>query len=142
MLAVHERSSVEKIMCVMKLNHTSDEVIEISENVEGVTLEKLRPCDMIHARTCNSDYEIFLLDPESGRALVRGGKYFVEPTEAIVSGSNFGGSMLKSGWLGHGLRMEFNVKGYRIATSPIMELRVEHGGLGVDNLVVDSSVLQ
>src|SRR5262247_3415093 len=114
-------------------NRDMEGVVEICDKQEGVTLEKLKPCDMIHAHTCNSNYEIFLLDPESGRALVKGGKYFIEPTEAIVSGSNFGGSMLKSGWLGHGLRMEFNIKGYRIATSPIMELRVEHGGLGVDN---------
>ena len=128
-------------MCAMNLNHTLDEVVEIIDKLDGVTLEKLEPCDTIHARTYNSDYEIFMLDPEAGRALVKGGKYFDDPMEAIVSGSNFGGSMLKLGWLGHGLRMEFNVNGHRIQTSPIMELRVDHGSLAVENSVVDSRVL-
>jgi len=123
----------------MKLNYTLDELIEISDKVEGVLLEKLKPCDLIHARTHNNDYEIFLLEPESGRALVRGGKYFAEPMEAIVSGSNFGGSMLKLGWLGIGFRMEFSINGHRIATSPVEELRVEEGNLSFDNLVADSS---
>ena len=56
-----------------------DGVAEICPLLEGVTLMTLNACDMIHARTRNSDYEIFLLDPNSGRALVRGGGYFAEP---------------------------------------------------------------
>ncbi|MCI0336986.1 MAG: hypothetical protein L0226_05390 [Acidobacteria bacterium] len=106
-----------------------DEVTEISDELEGVMLETLRPCDTIHVRTRNSDYEVFLLDPEAGRALVKGGKYFAEPMEATVSGSTFGGGMLKMGWLGVGLRMEFCANGKRIATSPVRELRVEHESL-------------
>jgi len=49
----------------------------------------------IYVRTHNSEYEIFLLDPESGRALVQGGRYFAETLEATVCGSTFGGCMLK-----------------------------------------------
>ncbi len=118
---------------------TLDGVIEISDELEGVTLETLKPCDTIHVRTRNSDYEVFLLDPESGRSLVRGGKYFAEPMEATVSGSTFGGSMLRLGWLGVGLRMEICVNGKCVATSPVQELRVEHESLSLDNSVVDSS---
>ncbi|MCI0663005.1 MAG: hypothetical protein L0220_18210 [Acidobacteria bacterium] len=114
----------------------------MSDRLEGVALKSLKPCDTIHARTLNSDYEIFLLDPESGSALVRGGKYFAEPREAILSGSNFGGSSIKLGWIGLGLRMELSINGHNIATSPVEELRVEYGNLSVDNLVVDSSVSQ
>jgi hypothetical protein len=112
---------------------TLDWVTEISDELEGVTLEKLKPCNTIHARTRNSDYEIFLLDPESGRALVKGGKYFAEPVEATVSGSSFGGSMLKMGWLGVGLGMEFNANGQYVMTSPVEELRVEHESLSLDH---------
>jgi hypothetical protein len=108
-----------------------EDVSEINDLLEGVSLEELKPCDTIHARTRNSDYEIFLLDPESGHAIVRGGKYFEEPMEATVCGSNFGGTMLKLGWLGLGLRMELCFNGHRIATSPIRELRVECGSLRI-----------
>jgi hypothetical protein len=109
-----------------------DGVTEISPALEGITLMTLEPCDMIQARTSNSQYEIFLLDPKSGRALVRGGEWFADPVEAIVCGSTFGGCMLKMGWLGVGLRMEINANGQRIATSLVQSLRVEHVDFGAD----------
>jgi hypothetical protein len=111
---------------------TLDGAREISAATEGVTLRTLEACDTIHARTRNSDYEISLLDPESGRALIQGGRYFAEPVEATVSGSTFGGCMLKVGWLGVGLRMEIYANGQRWVTSPIRSLRVEHGSLSED----------
>jgi len=103
-----------------------DGVSEISPLLEGVTLMALEACDTIHVRTRNSDYEIFMLDPESGRALVRGGECFAEPVDATVSGSTFGGCMLKAGWLGVGLRMEIYANGQRTVTSPVQSLSVEH----------------
>jgi hypothetical protein len=103
-----------------------DDTIGLSEELEGITVETLKPCDTIHVRTCNSDYEVFLLEPESGRALVKGGEYFTEPVEATVSGSTFGGSMLKLGWLCEGLQMELCAGGQRIVTSPVQNLRIEH----------------
>jgi hypothetical protein len=109
-----------------------DGVIEISPLLEGATLTALEACDTIHVRTRNSDYEIFLLDPKSGRALLRGGEYFAEPVEATVNGSSFGGCMLKAGWLGVGLRMEIYVNGQRTVTSPVQSLRVEHIVFGAD----------
>jgi hypothetical protein len=107
-----------------------DGVMEISPLLEGVTLTALEACDSIHVRTRNSDYEIFLLEPKSGRALVRGGEYFAEPVEATVNGSTFGGCMLKAGWLGVGLRMEIYVNGQRTVTSPVQSLRIEHVDFG------------
>jgi hypothetical protein len=109
-----------------------DGVTEISPLLEGVTLTALEACDTIHVRTRNSDYEIFLLDPKSGRALVRGGEYFAEPVEATVSGSTFGGCMLMMGWLGVGLRMEIYANGQRTVTSPVQSLRIEHVDFGLD----------
>jgi hypothetical protein len=109
-----------------------DGVTEINPLLEGVALKALEACDTIHVRTRNSDYEIFLLDPKSGRALVRGGEYFDEPVEATVSGSTFGGCMLKAGWLGVGLRMEIYVNSQRTVTSPVQSLRVECVDFGAD----------
>jgi hypothetical protein len=85
---------------------------------------------MICARTLNSCYYIFLLEPDSGRALIQGGRYFSEPVEATVSGSTFGGCMLKMGWLGVGLRIEICLKGQRIVTSPVQSLGVEREQTG------------
>ena len=111
---------------------TLEGVVEISPALEGVILGTLEVCDMIHARTRNNDYEIFMLDPKSGRALVRGGEYFAEPMEVIVSGSTFGGCMLKAGWLGVGLRMEIYANGQRTVTSPVQSLRVERADFSAE----------
>jgi len=120
-----------------------DGVSEISPLLEGVTLMTLKACDTIHVRTRNSDYEIFMLDPKSGRALVRGGEYFAEPVEATMSGSTFGGCMLKVGWLGVGLRMEIYVNGQRTVTSPVILLRVERDDFGADQFdSVDSELVE
>jgi hypothetical protein len=109
--------------------YTLDDAIGLSGELEGITVKALIPCDMIHVRTCNNDYEVFLLEPESGRALVKGGEYFSEPVEATVSGSILGGSMLKLGWLCEGFQMELFAAGQRIVTSPVQNLRIEHQSL-------------
>jgi hypothetical protein len=127
-----ERPSVEKNMYTIPRHCDLEGITEISPLLEGVTLMELEACDTIHVRTRNSDYEIFLLDPKSGRALVRGGEYFAEPVEATVGGSSFGGCMLKLGWLGVGLRMEVYVDGQRTVTSPVQSLRVEHVDFDAD----------
>ena len=104
---------------------TLDGLTEISAGLEGVTLAALGACDIIHAQTSNSNYDIFLLDPPTGRAMVRGGKYFVVPTEATVNGSTFGGCMIKMGWVGIGLRMEIHAGGRCLITTPVESLHVE-----------------
>jgi hypothetical protein len=113
-------------MITMPQCRTVDEVIEISDRLEGVELQTLAVHDTIYARTCHSDYQILLLDPESGQARVQGGRYFVEPVDATVSGSTFGGCMLKLGWLGIGLRIEIYANGRHILTSPLQSLQVSH----------------
>jgi len=102
-----------------------DGLVEIYQSLEGVTLQTLAPGSTIYARTRHNDYRILLLNPESGRALVEGGRFFVEPTEATVVGSTFGGCMLKMGWIGVGLRLEILLDGKSIITSPVQVLRVE-----------------
>jgi hypothetical protein len=104
----------------------SDADAKISPSLESVTLMALEPCDTIHVRTRNSAYEISLLDPKSGRAVVRGGDQFAEPVEATISGVTFGDCMLKLGWLCVGFRMEINANGQRTVSSPVRSLHVEH----------------
>jgi hypothetical protein len=66
--------------------------------------------------------------------MVQGGAYFAEPTETTVSGSTFGGRMLKKGWLGVGLSMEFYEHGRRTVTSPVQSLDVAPTGADSGNL--------
>ena len=108
-------------------------------SLPGVALETLAPFDTIWSRTHNSDYRIFLLEPRTGRALVEGGQ-FLEPVEAVVSGSNFGSSTFKVGWIGVGLRIEFWTNGMIVSTSPVQSVRVEHATPAEPPLVCTSVV--
>jgi hypothetical protein len=90
-----------------------------------VPLETLAPFDSIRVRTLNSDYRVFVLNPGTGRALIEGGRDFVEPVEAIVNGSTRRGSIFKLGWVGIGMRMEFLANGKITTTSPVQSFHVE-----------------
>lgn len=96
--------------------------------VQDVALESLNPFDTILLRTYNSDYRILLLDPKTGRALVEGGEYLVEPNEALLRGSALPGCEFKDGWICVGSRVEIWVDERVLLTSTIKSVHVEHNG--------------
>jgi hypothetical protein len=114
----------EKREAEMLTSDSWDNLMKISAGLPGITLESLAPFDSLRVTTLNSDYQIFLLDPRTGRALVEGG-CFPEPVEAVVNGSNFGGSTLKVGWIGIGLRLEMWVDNRLVSTSPVQSFYVQ-----------------
>lgn len=99
---------------------------EIDSSRSSVALQTLAPFDTIWVQTRNSDYRIFLLDPTTGRALVEGGVHFVEPVEAMVSGSTSRDSIFNNAEIVIGLRIEMWVNGKLVSTSPVQSVRVEH----------------
>ena len=82
------------------------ELIERSQK-NGVDTRRLPPGTKFFVRTRNSLYIIENLD-YGGRVMVQGGKYFHDATPANFSGSTFGGTMIKIGWIGYMMRMEFH----------------------------------
>jgi hypothetical protein len=94
--------------------------------MDGVMLESLKPFDTILLRTYNTDYRILLLDPQTGRTLVEGGEYLVEPKEALVRGSAIPGSEFKSGCICVGSRLEIWVDERVLLTSTIKSVHVKH----------------
>ena len=93
-----------------------------------VMIESLKPFDTILLRTYNSDYRILLLDPKTGRALVEGGTYLVEPSEALVRGSAIPGKPFKAGMISIGGRLEMWVAEKVFLTSNIKSVHVKHSG--------------
>ncbi len=81
-------------------------------------------------RTDNSVYRITILRPHSREVLVQGGKFFPERTRACLSGSTFGGSCLKIGWVGLGLHLEFHAGDQWIITSHVRAIAVEASPTG------------
>jgi len=96
---------------------------------EGIGLADLDPITTLVVRTENSRYEIVVVQPRLTAVLVQGGPFFPRATRAVLSGSTFGGSMLKMAWVGIGLRMEFHVEHERIITSRVKAIAVQPQGL-------------
>lgn len=94
------------------------------EQSEGVDLGGLEPLTVLSIDTENSHYEMFLLHPVDRRVVIHGGKVFAEPTETTIHGSSFGGSLLKLGWVGIGMRIEMYFDGKFILTSAVRSLEV------------------
>lgn len=102
---------------------TLDEFASGVSTSEGVDLADLEPLTTLYVRTTNSLYQINVL--KGTRILVQGGKSFPDITRGNLSGSSLGGSLLKCGWIGVGMRMEICSGDRRFLTSPVREINVE-----------------
>lgn len=97
--------------------------LELSSSGD-VMLESLNAFDTIVVQTYHSVYHILLLDPKTGRALIDGGEYLTEPSEALLKGSL--GSEFKVGTISVGCRLEMWVDERVFLTSPIKSVHVKH----------------
>jgi hypothetical protein len=92
---------------------------------EGIHVKTLDPGTSLLVRTCQSEYRLTVVDGERQEVLVRGGLWFPEASRAYLEGSTAGGSALKMGWLGVGLRMELSSHQGRITTSQVQSISIE-----------------
>jgi hypothetical protein len=95
---------------------------------DEVILEGLSAFDTILLQTHNSEYRIMLLEPKTGRALVEGGYYLVEPSEALVRGSSAGGDEFRAGTIRVGCRLEMWLNDRVFLTSPVESISVKNNG--------------
>jgi len=114
----------------------SDEInkAKASQNEDtGVFIDKLPVGTIVKIETKRSIY-IFEVQDATGRVHIKGtGNYFNEITPARIIGSNFGGTMLKSRWVGIGMRMEVLPDGplKGVITSAIRRITVIREGRNV-----------
>lgn len=90
----------------------------------GIEIAGLPALTKLNVQTHNSTYQIILLDTNDSRALVQGGRFFTQPSEAYLCGSSYGGTLLKMAWIGFGMRMEIMSDGRRIVTSPVASAEI------------------
>ena len=103
-----------------------DNVVNETRSSCDLPLRTLNAFDTIVLRTHNSDYRIMLLDPETGRALVEGGTYLIEPAEALLRGSAVRGAAFRSGEICVGCRVEMWVDEKVFITSPVKSIEIHH----------------
>jgi len=94
-----------------------------SEIEGGVHLDSLAEGEELEVETQNRRYRI--LNRGGGRVLISGHpRYCPQPLPAYIHGSTWGGSMLKTRFIGRGMCLEFGPVGGRvITTSRIVEIR-------------------
>ena len=115
---------------VVSRHRTLDGVVEAMSQADGIGLIDVDAFTTLVVRTDNSVYRITILTPHAREVLVQGGKFFPERTRACLSGSSFGGSCLKLGWVGLGLHLEFHAGGQWIITSHVRAIAVEPSATG------------
>jgi len=106
----------------------SDEVnrnIVQSEIEGGVYLDDLSEGEVLEVETRNHGYTIVIRG--RGNDLIWGHpQYCPEPVAVRIEGSTWGGSMLKSRFIGRGMHLEFMHPTFRtIVTSPIVDIRAK-----------------
>jgi hypothetical protein len=97
-----------------------------SEVEGGVYLKDLPDHSTLEIATRNRSYTLVVRG--DGQALISGHPEFCpEPVLVQISGSNWGGSMIKSAFLGRGMHLEFRHPMFRgpIVTSPIVDIRLK-----------------
>ena len=106
------------------LSDTLNRRIIQSEIEGGVFLADLPPASVLEIQTQHHHYRAVTLSENS--VLISGHpEYCPEPVSVAIAGSTWGGSMLKRGFVGRGMRLEFSHPAYRtpIITSRIKEIR-------------------
>ena len=90
---------------------------------EGLYLRDLASGDLVEIFTQNRVYR--LVYQGEGEGLISGHPQFCpEPTPVKILGSTWGGSMIKTDFIGCGMHLEFLPKGTRrVTTSRIIEIR-------------------
>ena len=106
----------------------SDEVnrnIIQSEIEGGVHLRDLAPSSVLSIQTRNRVYTVVILTDDS--VLISGHPEFCpEPAEVRINGSTWGGSMIKTKYVGRGMHLEFEHPVHRtIITSRIVDIQAQ-----------------
>jgi len=91
----------------------------------GVAVDSLETGTRVVVGTSHSCYRFVVSDPSKRRGTVTGGTLFAEPTDVRIDGATAGGTVIKAGWIGVGLRMELTMGSKRITTSCVKFLAVD-----------------
>jgi hypothetical protein len=88
----------------------------------GIDFSSLEVGAVLNVHTRYSHYRLAVLDGAEKRALVTGGRLFPESTEVRIEGSTSGGTAIKPGFIGIGLRLEMSNGSTRITTSVVQSM--------------------
>lgn len=91
---------------------------------DGVHFTALDAGTVLHVQTRRSRYRLVVMEAPN-RVLVTGGTFCPEPVEARLVGATATGGMVKTGWIGIGLRLEMRLGRGRLTTSPVEDVTID-----------------
>jgi len=106
-------------------DHTLEGFCLESGCLGGIEVSSLAAGTAISVVTRHSTYRLIVLNPGERRVTMTGGTCFPEPTEVRVEGATGGGSAVKLGWIGVGLRLELSAGYRRISTSRVVSVTID-----------------
>ena len=90
----------------------------------GVDVAKLKPGTRLVVKTQNSTYG-FVTTAEPREVYAKGGKKIPKAKKVFLTGSTWGGSCLKIGWIGITMHMEIHLDSKRmLRTTAVKSIRV------------------
>lgn len=93
---------------------------------DGIAIQALARGTTLIVQTRNSLYRLIMMMGVRHGVLVQGGSLFREATPAHLQGASAGGCLVKTGWIGVGLRVELWVGSDRILTSTVRSIAIEN----------------
>jgi hypothetical protein len=99
-------------------------VREVGSNM-GIDFLSLDAGTVVNVHTKYSTYRLVVSNPEERLARITGGRLFMEPTDVRLEGATAGGTAIKPGWIGVGLRIELRNQSNRVTTSVVQSLTIE-----------------
>jgi hypothetical protein len=89
-----------------------------------LSLEELQPFDLVRLQTANSEYNIFIISPESGLSFIQGGRHLPLPMQCEFRGAHLDGLLVLEGSIEIGLGVEIWEKQKRIITSAVQAFTI------------------
>jgi hypothetical protein len=104
---------------------TLDGFAQVVERNGGMDLNQLEPLTCLAVETDSAVFLMTLLNPSDGEVLIQGGEIFTQPFKAKIAGATFGGSFLKTRWIGVGMQMEICCNDGTLITTPVRTVKIK-----------------
>ena len=105
---------------------TLDDFAEQAGCHNGVRFTSLDAGTVLHVQTRRSRYRLVVTEAPN-TVLITGGAFCPEPVEArlVVATATATGGVVKTGWIGVGLRLEMRLGSDRLTTSPVENITID-----------------
>jgi hypothetical protein len=96
-----------------------------AEGDQGISIDEIETGATVVVRTFHSTYHLVVFSRTERTVLASGGA-FPEETPVVLQGATTGGNLVRTGWIGVGLRLELTDGERRVITSRVRSIDIIH----------------